>query len=86
MTRCTSQTGGYSATQCESLKEVAEPGGLARRKNQKGIFYVFTVNTSSNERLGTCFTAHSGSHVPAGIVMNACPFCLGPLRDYSEET
>lgn len=85
---CTAVEGGYSATQCETLSEIAQMGGIGRRKNMKGLFYVTKkrgLDTPKEEHLGKCFTLHDGKHIPNGVVLNVCPFCTGKLNDIKFE-
>ncbi len=83
--KCTAVKGGYSAIQCDTLKEVSRMGGIGRRKNMKGLFYVTkkrNLDKPTQVDLGKCFTLHDGDHVERGVVLNVCPFCAGPLHDY----
>ena len=74
MARCTAKKGGYSETQCESLKLVAKPFS----KRGRGLLFSSKVNVKSSERLGTSFTVNQND---GNIVLSLCPFCGGELKD-----
>lgn len=74
MARCTAKKGGYSETQCESLKLVAKPFS----KQGKGLLYSSRVNIKTSEKLGVSFAVNQNDE---NIVLSLCPFCGGELRD-----
>lgn len=82
MKKCTVVVGGYLDQSCMALANAIQ---FHPTKRSKGLFSRSVVNIDTSESLGSQVSLHSGDFVGNGVVLNYCPFCGNPARDFTEK-